>query len=124
MRTLGKWMAFAAVAAIVVVAMGSQARADDKGVLAAFTLNGQTLVAGVLLDPGVYAFRATNEGDHVVIRVSSLDEMKTYAVAHAVISTGVELQGSPDFLTFAGSEPVKVVAWEVPYKGIRYILTR
>lgn len=120
MRTLVKWLAIGALAALVAVAFEPVARADDD--FAVFTLSNRTRIAQVTLEPGIYAFRATHGlgGTEMFVRVADVSEMNVYVTVDARMQSVLSVPSEHRLVLDAG-DPGRLLSWEVENKA--YSLT-
>jgi hypothetical protein len=124
MRTLAKWILLGGFAAFLVVAIAPMARADDA--IAIFHVPVPMLMGQVVLDPGVYEFRALqNSPDRRLIRIAKAGE--TSAAAYIMASVRQPLVGEiPDntnYLFLKGSEPSRLMKWDVSGLAVSYLFT-
>jgi hypothetical protein len=115
-------MAMGAFASLVIVAVGPVARADDD--IAIINLQEKTLVGNVVLDPGVYFIRAhSSTPNHMVVRVSNVNETKSFAlvIAQQVSHSTADAVTTMNYLVSEGSGPSRLRTWEVAGKGITYL---
>jgi hypothetical protein len=117
MRTTVKGNLFGALAAIILLAVGTVALAADD--FAVFTLETQTRVGHVILEPGGYAFRAVDGmGGKVFVRVTSADETRSFAIVRVLRESVLNSEMVSDHqLTFDKSEPGRLLRWEVGMKS-------
>ncbi len=121
MRTLAKWMAFGAFAALV-VAIGPAARAEDD--IAIFHVPVPMNVGHAVLDPGVYEFRALHDSpDHRLIRLTRVGEVKAAAYILAGVRQPLvgEATENTNYLFLKGSEPARLVKWDVTQMSATYV---
>lgn len=116
MRTLVKWLAIGALAALVAVAFEPVARADDD--FAVFTLANQTRIAQVTLEPGLYAFRATHGlgGTEMSVRVTDASGMNLFATVIAKVQSELSVASEHRLILDTGG-PGRLLSWEVEDKA-------
>jgi hypothetical protein len=120
MKTPLKWIVSGAIAAIILVALGTAARASDD--FAVFTLEKQSRVGQVVLEPGVYAFRAVDgEAGKLFVRVTNADENRSYVLLPALrLSVARGEMAQETRLTWDQSEPSRLLKWEIGNKGYAF----
>ncbi len=122
MRTLAKWLVLGAFGVLVAVAVGSAARAEDD--IAIFNVPIQMVAGNVILEPGVYEFRATRGlGNQMLITVTGMGQVKSRALLLASTREPLpaDRKDSADFLILQGKGQGQVERWEVANTSLAYV---